>query len=147
MAELSPYGNLQQNVNDAFNELEADESVYIPEREAEELFNLPDSVHIFFIAASGKVSTFSEPSTLRIFRFKETADEGETKTFIQVGGWTHPLIPGASPVLEAGNGAFMFPDVYGQDEGSSVGIVIVDGSPFNIDGAAQEQLAAVLQDL
>ena len=127
-----PCSNLQQNVNDAFNELEADESVYVPQREAEELFNLPDSVHIFFIAATGQVSTFSEPTTLRIFRFKDTT-EGETKTFIQVGGWTHPLIPGASPVLEAGNGAFMFPDVYG-DDGSCVGLVLADDSPFNIDG-------------
>jgi len=137
--------NLQQNVNDALNELEEDESVYVPEREAEELFNLPDSVHIFFINASGKVSTFSEPSTLRIFRFKE-ASEGETKTFIQVGGWTHPLIPGASPVLEAGNGAFMFPDVYG-DDGSCVGLVLTDDTPFNVDGEAQTQLAIILDEL
>ena len=129
---------MQQNVNDAFNELEADESVYVPQREAEELFNLPDSVHIFFIAATGQVSTFSEPTTLRIFRFKDTS-EGETKTFIQVGGWTHPLIPGASPVLEAGNGAFMFPDVYG-DDGSCVGLVLADDSPFNIDGEYLEVL-------
>ena len=134
--------NLQQNVNDAFNELEADESVYVPQREAEELFNLPNSVHIFFIAATGKVSTFSEPTTLRIFRFKDT-NEGETKTFIQVGGWTHPLIPGASPVLEAGNGAFMFPDVYG-DDGSCVGLVLADDSPFNIDGEYIEVLKFTL---
>jgi len=145
MTEQSPYSNLQQNVSDAFNELEADESVYVPQREAEELFNLPDSVHIFFIANNGKVSTFSEPTTLRIFRFKDTS-ESETKTFIQVGGWTHPLIPGASPVLEAGNGAFMFPDVYG-DDGSCVGLVLADDSPFNVDGEAHEQLAKVLDDL
>lgn len=145
MSEQNPYSNLQQNVNDAFNELEADESVYVPQREAEELFNLPDSVHIFFIAATGQVSTFSEPTTLRIFRFKDTS-EGETKTFIQVGGWTHPLIPGASPVLEAGNGAFMFPDVYG-DDGSCVGLVLADDSPFNIDGEAQSQLANILDEL
>jgi len=145
MSEQNPYCNLQQNVNDAFNELEADESVYVPQREAEELFNLPDSVHIFFIAATGQVSTFSEPTTLRIFRFKDTS-EGETKTFIQVGGWTHPLIPGASPVLEAGNGAFMFPDVYG-DDGSCVGLVLADDSPFNIDGEAQSQLANILDEL
>merc|ERR1712110_1152865 len=145
MAEQSPYSNLQKNVNDAFNELEADESVYIPEREAEELFNLPDSVHIFFITASGKVSTFSEPSTLRIFRFKETS-EGETNAFIQVGGWTHPLLPGASPVLEAGNGAFMFPDVYG-DDGSCVGLVLADDTPFNADGEAQSQLTVILDEL
>ena len=135
-------------MNDAFNELEADESVYVPQREAEELFKLPDCVHIFFIAASGKVSTFSEPSTLRIFRFKETNDDGETKTFIQVGGWTHPLIPGASPVLEAGNGAFMFPDVYGDTpDASCVGLVLAGDSPHNIDGEAHKQLAIILEEL
>lgn len=143
MSEQSPYTNLQHNVRDALNELEADESVYVPQIEAEELFHLPDSVQIFFISAGGKVSTFSEPSTLRIFRFKE-----DQQTFIQVGGWTHPLIPGASPVLEAGNGAFMFPDVYAEDDGgSSVGVVIVEDTPFNIDGEAQHQLAILLDQL
>jgi len=148
MSEQSPYSNLQQNVNDAFNELQADESVYVPQREAEELFKLSDCVQIFFISASGKVSTFSEPSTLRIFRFKEADQDGETKTFIQVGGWTHPLIPGASPVLEAGNGAFMFPDVYGDTpDGSCVGLVLADDIPNNVDGEAQKQLGIILEEL
>lgn len=141
----SPYANLHGNVRDALNELEADESVYVPQIEAEELFHLPDCVQLFFISAEGKVSTFSEPSTLRVFKFKNDAED--KKTFIQVGGWTHPLVPGASPVLEAGNGAFMFPDVYGDDGTSSIGIVIADDSPFNIDGEAQHQLASLLDEL
>ncbi len=65
-------------------DLEADESVYVPQREAEELFFLPDCVQIFFISNAGKVSTFSEPSTLRIFRFKSKEDGEDTSTFIQV---------------------------------------------------------------
>ena len=54
-------------------------------REAEELFNLPEGVQIFFISHDGKVSTFSEPSSLRIFRYKDQL-EGEVTppTFIQV---------------------------------------------------------------
>ena len=48
------------------------------------------------------------------------------------------MIPGKSPVLEAGNGAFMFPDVYEEEnsgnEPSAVGIVIADETPFNIEG-------------
>ena len=36
-------------------------------------------------------------------------DDG-IKTFIQVGDWTHVLIPGKSPVLQASNGSFIFPD-------------------------------------
>ena len=48
------------------------------------------------------------------------------------------MIPGKSPVLEAGNGAFMFPDVYEdknqEGEPSAVGIIIADDTPFNIEG-------------
>jgi len=84
----NPYRHVQDNLRDAFDDLLADESVYVPQREAEELFNLPDCVHIFFISASGKVSTFSEPSTLRIFKFKDQSSEDkESQTFIQVAGW------------------------------------------------------------
>merc|ERR1712062_51928 len=118
MADNNPYQNVQDNVREAFDDLLADESVYLPQKEATELFNLPD-VHIFFVSSSGKVSTFSEPSTLRIFKFNQPEDDGRCQTFIQVSGWTHPLIPGASPVFEAGNGAFMFPDAYGEDEGEA----------------------------
>merc|ERR1719266_1402539 len=117
-------------------------------------FLLPDCVHIFFVTGSGKVSTFSEPSTLRIFRFKEDStnqNPSEATTFIQVGGWTHPLIPGKSPVLEAGNGAFMFPDVYEdknqEGESSAVGIIIADDTPFNIEGEAQTALEKILGEL
>ena len=146
MADSNPYQNVQDNVREAFDDLLADESVYLPQKEATELFNLPDSVHIFFISASGRVSTFSEPSTLRIFKFSQQQDDGN-QTFIQVGGWTHPLIPGVSPVFEADNGAFMFPDAYGEDEGAAVGIVIADDSAFNVDGEAQVQLAKLLDEL
>merc|ERR1712110_1191703 len=156
----NPYGNVANQVHSAFDELNADESQYIPShpsgggREAEELFLLPDCVHIFFVTGSGKVSTFSEPSTLRIFKFKDdgtSPEASDAKTFIQVGGWTHPLIPGKSPVLEAGNGAFMFPDVYEEGntggEPSAVGIVIADDTPFNIEGEAQSALEKILGEL
>jgi len=150
-ATNNPYSSLSSNVHAALDELNADESHYVPGTEAEELFLLPDCVHIFFVTNDGRVSTFSEPSTLRIFRFKSLKSTSEitTDTFIQVGGWTHPLIPGKSPVLQAGNGAFMFPDVYGNDEdgGAAVGVVIADDTPFNVDGEAQDALAKTLSDL
>ena len=85
--------NVANEVHNALDELNADESEYIPShpsgggREAEELFLLPDCVHIFFVTGSGKVSTFSEPSTLRIFRFKEDStsqNPSDATTFIQV---------------------------------------------------------------
>jgi len=143
---------LSSNVHQALDELNADETHYVPQREAEELFYLPDCVHIFFVSADGKVSTFSEPSTLRIFRFKQPEQPDQAApaaaagtNFIQVGGWTHPLIPGQSPVLEAGNGAFMFPDVYGEEQGGAA--VVTDDSAFNVEGEAQEALAQILNDL
>ena len=110
------------------DELVSDESHYVPTRAAEELFLVPDAVQIFFVRPDGRVTTFSEPTTLRIFKFKEKEEaEKWVPTFIQVGGWTHPLIPGASPVLEASNGAFMFPDVYADDtQGAAIGIVLAD---------------------
>merc|ERR1712226_1459130 len=141
-----PYSDLQQNVHRAMNELVADESVYVPTREVEELFNLPDCVQIFFITADGRVSTFSQPSSLRIFKFKNKNEDEETNTFIQVNGWTHPLGEG-SPVLKAGNGSFMFPDAYSDQEGASVGIVIMDDTPFNVDGEAEKQLQQLLDEL
>jgi len=139
----NPYSALQNNVNQALDELVADESVYVPNIEAEELFNLPDSVQIFFIS-DDKVSTFSQPQSLRVFRFKHKK-EGEANTFIQVGGWTHPLGQDF-PVLKAGNGSFMFPDAY-DDEGASVGLVICDESPYNVDGEAEAQLEQLLEQL
>jgi spartin len=64
-----------------------------------------------------------------------------------VNGWTHPLIPGVSPVLEAGNGAFMFPDDYSGHPGSSIGIVITDDNVYNVDGEAHALLAQLLIEL
>merc|ERR1739848_829676 len=94
----------------------------------------------------GRVSTFSQPSSLRIFKFKNKNEDEETNTFIQVNGWTHPLGEG-SPVLKAGNGSFMFPDAYSDQEGASVGLVIMDDTPFNVDGEAEKQLQQLLEEL
>ena len=139
------FRDLNKQVNTAMDELVNDESHYVPKREAEELFLVPDAVQIFFVRPDGRVTTFSEPTTLRIFKFKEKEDaEKWVPTFIQVGGWTHPLIPGASPVLEASNGAFMFPDVYADDaNGAAIGIVLAD----EVDQATRDQLRKLLDEL
>jgi len=140
-----PYGDLNKQVNTAMDELVSDESHYVPTRAAEELFLVPDAVQIFFVRPDGRVTTFSEPTTLRIFKFKEKEEaEKWVPTFIQVGGWTHPLIPGASPVLEASNGAFMFPDVYADDtQGAAIGIVLAD----EVEQATRDQLRKLLDEL
>merc|ERR1711881_569480 len=93
---------------------------------AHELIKLEQAVQIFFVTSDGHVSTFSAPETLRIFQFKESNEE-TSNVFLQVGGWTQPLVPGASPCLQAENGAIMFPDIYSEQSGSSVGLVLVDG--------------------
>ena len=41
MAVSSPYGGLTQRVHEAMDELNSDETFYVPHQEAEELFNLP----------------------------------------------------------------------------------------------------------
>jgi len=126
-AANTPYTNLSTEVQTALNELNADNSKYQPQN-ANELFKLENSVQIFFLTSDGKVSTFSAPETLRIFQFHE-ASEGSSSTFLQVGGWTHPLITGASPCLQAENGAIMFPDIYSDLPNCSVGLVLIEGVP------------------
>jgi len=121
----NPYTSLSTEVQNALNDLNSDNSKYEPQN-ANELFRLINSVHIFFLTSDGKVSTFSAPETLRIFQFQENSSDS-TSTFLQVGGWTHPLIPEASPCLQAENGAIMFPDIYSDLPGCSVGLVLVEG--------------------
>merc|ERR1712212_1453888 len=124
-SQNTPYTNLSAEVQNALSELNADNTKYEPQNAAE-LIRLEESVQIFFVTSDGRVSTFSAPETLRIFQFAQ--DQAETSnTFLQVGGWTHPLIPGASPCLQAENGAIMFPDIYSDLPDCSVGLVLVDG--------------------
>jgi len=143
MASPSPYGALASQVNTALDELNADPSVYVPDQRALELFRLEDKVQIFFVTAEGRVSTFSAPDTLRIFQFEraENADDDSVNVFLQVGGWTHPLVAGASPCLMAENGAFMFPDIYADTPNSAVGLVLLD----DVSSEARTELIATLQ--
>jgi len=121
----SPYTALSGQVNTALEELNADPAFYVPDQQATELFRLEEKVQIFFVTSDGHVSTFSAPETLRIFKFNQ-ADEGSTNVFLQVGGWTHPLIAEASPCLQAQNGALMFPDIYSDTPNNAVGLVLLD---------------------
>jgi len=136
----TPYTNLSAEVQNALSELNADNTKYQPQN-ASELIRLEESVQIFFVTSDGRVSTFSAPETLRIFQFAQ--DQADTSnTFLQVGGWTHPLIPGASPCLQAENGAIMFPDIYSDLPDCSVGLVLVDG----ISEEARSKLTSLLSE-
>ena len=83
---VSPIRALSVQVNEAIDDLNTQSDLLLPQREAEELFLLPDgAVQIFFVRKDGNVSTFSAPSALRIFRFKDLQPGEETSpTFIQV---------------------------------------------------------------
>ena len=136
----NPYAELSKSVTNAMDELSADSSLYIPDQRATELFRMDDSVQLFFVTADGHVSTFSAPESLRIFQFQESRDES-SRVFLQVGGWTHPLVPGASPCLQAENGAIMFPDIYSDLPNSAVGLVLID----NVAPEIRTELIALLQ--
>merc|ERR1712014_125165 len=137
----SPYSNLSTEVQTAITELESDSSTYQPQN-ANELLKIVDSVQIFFVTGDGHVSTFSAPETLRIFKFQED-QEDSTTSFLQVGGWTHPLIPGASPCLQAENGAIMFPDIYSDLPNGSVGLVLTE----SVSQDQRNQLMSLLEKL
>merc|ERR1712018_406984 len=71
-------------------------------------------------------------------------DQGDSTTsFLQVGGWTHPLLPGASPCLQAENGAIMFPDIYSDLPNSSVGLVLTE----SVSPDQRNQLMSLLEKL
>merc|ERR1712003_440770 len=78
-----------------------------------------------------------------IFKMMSVEDEDSCAHFIQVGGWTHPLVPGASPCLQAENGAIMFPDIYSETPDSSVGLAISD----SCEPAVRQQLLTHLEQL
>jgi len=137
----SPYSNLSSEVQSAMTELESDRTSYQPQN-ANELLKLENSVQIFFVTSDGHVSTFSAPETLRIFKFQED-QEDSTTFFLQVGGWTHPLIQGASPCLQAENGALMFPDIYSDLPNSSVGLVLTEA----VSPEQTAQLVSLLDSL
>eukprot|EP00096_Caligus_rogercresseyi_P004403 TRINITY_DN1864_c0_g1_i1.p1 TRINITY_DN1864_c0_g1~~TRINITY_DN1864_c0_g1_i1.p1 ORF type:complete len:380 (+),score=118.76 TRINITY_DN1864_c0_g1_i1:139-1278(+) len=138
----SPYAYVTKDLEMYSDELSRDETVYVPQKPARELFRM-ERVQVFFIQGDGRVSTFSEPSDLRIIEFSESSSAEEWRpVFIQAGGWTHPLIPGASPVLEASNGTLMFPDVYAMEQGSSsVGILL----PEETNEETRKALLALLE--
>jgi hypothetical protein len=43
---------------------------------------------------------------------------GTQPTFLKVGSWVYPLVPGQSPVLKSHLGKYMFPDLDDSIEGN-----------------------------
>ncbi|KAL8576339.1 hypothetical protein ACOMHN_048906 [Nucella lapillus] len=99
--------------------------------EGTELFSIADGVQIFYISREGYVSAPSYPTSLHIVKLQDEAEEhagadGSPPAFIQVGDWFYPLIPGASPVLHATCGAYLFPDLSPEGAGASIGLTLPD---------------------
>lgn len=78
-----------------------------------ELFSVQEDVMLFYVASDGSVSTTSTQSSLHIYQFVEhdAASNYVPPAWLQIGSWTYPLVPGQSPALESGYGAFLFPNV------------------------------------
>ncbi|GAV05909.1 hypothetical protein RvY_15965 [Ramazzottius varieornatus] len=124
------YNELQLNdefLSDDFGRVESssDNQIESPTSQASEVFCIPDGVQIFFVSPEGHVSVPSSPSALKILRLDHPPPTGvHCKTFLQVGAWTYPLLPGASPSLHADYGAYMLPDLASDVEGACVGIIL-----------------------
>ncbi|CAG5124262.1 unnamed protein product [Candidula unifasciata] len=98
---------------------------------AEELFNVPDGVQIFYITAEGYVSAPTYPTSLHVIKLmNEPQTQGpngeEAPVFLHVGDWMYPLIPGVSPALHTNYGAYLFPDVTVDRPGAAVGLLMPD---------------------
>lgn len=44
--------------------------------------------------------------------------------FLRVGTWVYPLFPELSPCFRSEQGIFIFPDIYSEHEGTTVGLTI-----------------------
>jgi len=96
--------------------------------QGEVVFSLPQ-VQIFHISPCGEVTTPSYPETLHVIKFVgNTGRRDLAPAFIEVGEWTYPLVRGASPILKASYGGYMFPDLESGVTGSSVGLMFPDST-------------------
>lgn len=97
--------------------------------DAEELLFIESGVNLFYLAPNGDVFTPSTQPSLRIVRFplpESMRDEPVISQMLQVGSWNYPLYPGSSPSLSADYGAYVFPNLESDVEGSCVGIILDD---------------------
>ncbi|XP_054721908.1 spartin-like [Uloborus diversus] len=111
--------------------------------EVVELFCVPDEVQLFYVSCDGSVSTHSSHTSLNVYQFVDHEDAARRPpAWLQVGSWTYPLIPGQSPALESGYGAFLFPDV-GAGRDSAVGVIL----PPSVDARGRAEFLGLLNSL
>lgn len=74
---------------------------------ARQLLLIPGGVQVFHIASSGQVTVRSDPTELYVYTLNAAYQpiSQQTVSWLQVGEFTYPLVPGKSPVLKTGYGA------------------------------------------
>ncbi|CAL1273069.1 unnamed protein product [Larinioides sclopetarius] len=109
-----------------------------------DLFCIPGDVQIFFVSFDGSVSAPHLPASLHIYQFVDQKSPVDIRppAWLQVGSWTYPLVPGQSPALESGYGAFLFPNV-GVGRDSAVGVIL----PPSITPEKRAQFLDILNQL
>ena len=96
--------------------------------EADELLSIHNGAQLYYISPAGEASAARDVPHLAIYRLRSAAAADDRQgalpadaTFLQVGGWTYPLV--ATPVLRTTWGAYIFPDpmaaVPGDDDDSA----------------------------
>ncbi|KAF8782242.1 spartin-like isoform X2 [Argiope bruennichi] len=109
-----------------------------------DLFCIPGDVQIFFVSFDGSVSAPHSPSSLHVYQFVDQKSPIDIRppAWLQVGSWTYPLVPGQSPALESGYGAFLFPNV-GVGRDSAVGVIL----PSSVTPEQRTQFLEILNQL
>ncbi|VDK63909.1 unnamed protein product [Onchocerca ochengi] len=111
--------------------------------EADLIYYIPDGVQLFIIE-NESTSAPTVPSSLEIFRLSSTDDRPETtqvETFIQIGPWSYPLVPGKTPVLKNDFGAYIVPNPTPEHPDMFVGILL----PTNLDAKDEEDFYSILK--
>ncbi|XP_039295204.1 protein spartin isoform X2 [Nilaparvata lugens] len=117
-----------QQLGEALNNLKVETDM-----QSAQVIYTHDNVRLYFISNEGVVSSSSEPSVLRILQLEDGTGK-EPLFYLQVGDWFYPLVPNVSPCFRSEYGAFILPDVHGED-GSAVGIMLppdADKSVYNL---------------
>ncbi|BFZ14899.1 hypothetical protein BsWGS_17940 [Bradybaena similaris] len=103
---------------------------------AESLISITDDVKIFNITPDGSVCSPSDSLPVHIIRLKDEPQIqsalDKSPTFLHVGDWLYPLIPGVSPVLLSNYGAFIFPDLMTPDRESFVALMFPESLPSEL---------------
>ncbi|XP_013782172.1 spartin-like [Limulus polyphemus] len=125
---------------------EVADDIQVEAERAEELFSIPGGVQLFCVSPEGYVSVPSSPTCLYIYKFTASAS-GQASTrppaWLQIGNWSYPLLPGKSPVLHSGFGAFMFPDVTSREQKAAVGVIL----PGELDPKERIRFEQILSEL